>query len=419
MRIARELYEEMVAHAREDAPNECCGMVGVERRPRRGRVPRGERRGQSRCASGSIPRSSSSSTTGSTTPGSSSARSITRTPAPSRGRRRPTSTSPSCGPGVLWIIVGLSGGRGRRADLADRRRQGVGRRAGRGVSDGQADGSGRSALLPGVRTRLSGDGAVLSGLQAAAGPRRRRGVLEKVGERHERARKIKPQLTEGRLVRVAGARNQAEAEFIQGLLLEEGVPSMLRRSAGFDVPDFLAAGPRDVLVPEAAVATAREVLLQGELISDEPTGAGRRSRRLLAGLLIALALGALLVWLLSQALSSGGGGQPGEVRAPGLLGARRRAAAERLAQRAPRPVRMQPAGRARPRPARRARAPAGRSPCRPAAARRARRAGRPDAVPRAGGARWPAGRGRSGRRTSAPRPRAATPSAARTGTGAG
>jgi proteasome lid subunit RPN8/RPN11 len=27
MRVARELYEEMVAHAREDAPNECCGMV--------------------------------------------------------------------------------------------------------------------------------------------------------------------------------------------------------------------------------------------------------------------------------------------------------------------------------------------------------------------------------------------------------
>jgi [CysO sulfur-carrier protein]-S-L-cysteine hydrolase len=28
MRIARDLYEEMIAHAREDAPNECCGMVG-------------------------------------------------------------------------------------------------------------------------------------------------------------------------------------------------------------------------------------------------------------------------------------------------------------------------------------------------------------------------------------------------------
>lgn len=27
MRIARALVDEMVAHAREDAPNECCGMV--------------------------------------------------------------------------------------------------------------------------------------------------------------------------------------------------------------------------------------------------------------------------------------------------------------------------------------------------------------------------------------------------------
>jgi hypothetical protein len=126
-------------------------------------------------------------------------------------------------------------------------------------------------------------------------------ALETVGERHERARKIKPQLTEGRLVRVAGARNQAEAEFIQGLLLEEGVPSLLRRSAGFDVPDFLAAGPRDVLVPEAAMATAREVLLEGELISDEPPGRVVAPGRLLAGILLALLIGALLVWLLSRA----------------------------------------------------------------------------------------------------------------------
>ena len=126
------------------------------------------------------------------------------------------------------------------------------------------------------------------------------GVIESVGERHARARKIKPQFTEGRLVRVAGARNQAEAEFIQGLLLEEGVPSMLRRSAGFDVPDFLAAGPRDILVPEAALATAREVLLQGELISDDPPQRVVAPARLLAGLLIALAVGALVVWLLSR-----------------------------------------------------------------------------------------------------------------------
>ena len=123
------------------------------------------------------------------------------------------------------------------------------------------------------------------------------GVIDAVSERHARARKIKPQLTEGRLVRVAGARNQAEGEFIQGLLLEEGVPSMLRRSAGFDVPDFLAAGPRDVLVPESALATAREVLLEGELISAEPVGRPVAPGRLLVGLLVALAVGALVVWL--------------------------------------------------------------------------------------------------------------------------
>jgi hypothetical protein len=126
------------------------------------------------------------------------------------------------------------------------------------------------------------------------------GVIDVVSERHERARKIKPQLTEGRLVRVAGARNQAEAEFIQGLLLEEGVPSLLRRSAGFDVPDFLAAGPRDVLVPESAFATAREVLLEGELITDEPVGLPVAPGRLLVGLVAALVIGALVVWLLSQ-----------------------------------------------------------------------------------------------------------------------
>jgi hypothetical protein len=123
--------------------------------------------------------------------------------------------------------------------------------------------------------------------------------VEPVSERHARARKLKPQLSEGELVRVAGARNQAEAEFIQGLLLEEGVPSLLRRTAGFDVPDFLAAGPRDVLVPESGLATAREVLLQADLISTESPGPVTTPARLLVGLLIALAVGALVVWLVS------------------------------------------------------------------------------------------------------------------------
>lgn len=29
MRISRDLLDEIVAHAREEAPNECCGMVGA------------------------------------------------------------------------------------------------------------------------------------------------------------------------------------------------------------------------------------------------------------------------------------------------------------------------------------------------------------------------------------------------------
>jgi len=53
-----------------------------------------------------------------------------------------------------------------------------------------------------------------------------------------------------KLVKVAYAQNQPEAEMIQGLLRQEGIQSMVQRNGGFDVPDFLAGGPRDVLVPE-------------------------------------------------------------------------------------------------------------------------------------------------------------------------
>jgi hypothetical protein len=120
-----------------------------------------------------------------------------------------------------------------------------------------------------------------------------------LGERHKRARKIKPQLAAGEPVAVARARNQAEAELIAGLLLEEGVPSLIRRTAGFDVPDFLAAGPRDVLVPQAAEESARELLCATGLESGQAEVPRVAAGRLLGGLLVALALGALLIWLLS------------------------------------------------------------------------------------------------------------------------
>ena len=116
-------------------------------------------------------------------------------------------------------------------------------------------------------------------------------------EAHERARKIRPEYTRGDLVRVAGARHQAEAELIQNLLLEEGIPSIARRSIGSDVPDFLAAGWRDVLVPQSGVEAAREVLTEAEiepaLTRQAPAAAGR----LVLWIVVGLLLGAALLWL--------------------------------------------------------------------------------------------------------------------------
>jgi hypothetical protein len=119
-----------------------------------------------------------------------------------------------------------------------------------------------------------------------------------LSDAHGRARKIDPAYTEGELVRVAGGRNQAEAELIQGLLLEWGVPSVLRRTAGFDVPDFLAAGPRDVLVPEAGAEAAREVLLQADLAPTTAERSGPRPFVLAAVVALGGAAAALLAWLL-------------------------------------------------------------------------------------------------------------------------
>ena len=120
----------------------------------------------------------------------------------------------------------------------------------------------------------------------------------------ERARKIKPQCAEGDLVRVAGARHQAEAEFLQGMLLEEGVPSVLRRARGFDVPDFLAAGPRDVMVPASGAETAREVLLEAEIVPAATpgagTGAGGSPARLLAAVIALVAVLAVAAFVVTE-----------------------------------------------------------------------------------------------------------------------
>jgi len=119
----------------------------------------------------------------------------------------------------------------------------------------------------------------------------------------------------GKLVKVAFARTQVEGEMLQGLLSEAGIPSILKRSLGFDNPDFLAGGPHDVKVNARDAERAREVLAE-TMIDSEP---GERTeleeeRRLargeagvvspgwLAFWIVAVALaGCLLAWLLYQA----------------------------------------------------------------------------------------------------------------------
>jgi hypothetical protein len=64
----------------------------------------------------------------------------------------------------------------------------------------------------------------------------------------------------GKLIKVGFARNQAEAEMLQALLLESDIPSVLKRSGGFDAPEFLAAGPRDIWVSRGHAEEAKQIL---------------------------------------------------------------------------------------------------------------------------------------------------------------
>jgi hypothetical protein len=124
---------------------------------------------------------------------------------------------------------------------------------------------------------------------------------EPITEAHERARKVRPQYAHGDLLRVTGARSMADGELIQSILLDHGIPSMLRRTRGFDVPDFLAAGPRDVLVPESGYEAARDLLAGSDMLTTEQPperlpGVGSPAR-LALGLIAAVGVAALVVYV--------------------------------------------------------------------------------------------------------------------------
>jgi hypothetical protein len=59
---------------------------------------------------------------------------------------------------------------------------------------------------------------------------------------------VVPAIEDGRLRRLTSAGNLVEAEMIAAFLAEDGIRCLIRRTAGFDVPDFLAAGPRELFV---------------------------------------------------------------------------------------------------------------------------------------------------------------------------
>jgi hypothetical protein len=118
----------------------------------------------------------------------------------------------------------------------------------------------------------------------------------------------------GKLVKVGFARNQAEAEMLQALLLESDIPSILKRSGGFDAPEFLAAGPRDIWVNRGHADDARRILaetlteseseereeLEGEAhlraTGGDPTSPGRLALYVVAGLVVAI----LIVWIVYE-----------------------------------------------------------------------------------------------------------------------
>jgi hypothetical protein len=125
-------------------------------------------------------------------------------------------------------------------------------------------------------------------------------------EARARALKVNPAYSQGEPVRVAFTNNQAESDLVQNILLEEGIPSMAKRTRGFDVPDFLAAGPRDVLVPESGAQAARDVLRDAEVAetiepAQAPPGGDARSLRILFAVLGGGAFAALVAWLLVNA----------------------------------------------------------------------------------------------------------------------
>lgn len=110
-------------------------------------------------------------------------------------------------------------------------------------------------------------------------------------------RRPRPEYTRGPLRCVVVALNQAEADMLEDMLAAEGIPSVVRRIGRADVPDFLAAGRRELLVPESALSAARDLLRVEDVKGEyEPTSPLALGGAVLAGLaLIALCVSVIVL----------------------------------------------------------------------------------------------------------------------------
>lgn len=73
-------------------------------------------------------------------------------------------------------------------------------------------------------------------------------------------------------VKVAFADNATESDLIQGILKDEGIPSVTRKPNGTFLTDLFGIGAREILVPAAAEEKAKALLAEYESTDQDLPG---------------------------------------------------------------------------------------------------------------------------------------------------
>ena len=124
-----------------------------------------------------------------------------------------------------------------------------------------------------------------------------RGGDEPVTDPEMRARRVRPEYASGELVKVAAVSSPAEAELIVGILLDQGIPARVAN----ELASVFPTSSREILVPESAYEAARELVADTAEHAVAPaTDRPTRAARLALGMLVGLASGAALAWVLSE-----------------------------------------------------------------------------------------------------------------------